>query len=207
MEPSNLAYSLKNVPIAPKKQYLKGMIDQVENFIKRLRWKAFFFEHPDANEERSKKSNLTRPQNEHLTPFENDLYDLVCNIEFKTGQNDFLKTLTSDLKKIKPSNALLVFADKTINLYYMPPDHYNSLYKNSITKTYIKTELITKTTIDKETRQLSKPLKLDIKMECYAERHAFISLRWLAWLIQNWFLRTNFFKVWQYESSYAKSDT
>ena len=143
-----------------------------------------------------KKDPKSRPQNEHLTAFKNVFYDMVYHIEFKTGQNDFLKTLTSDLKKIKPSNALLVFADKTINLYYMRPDHYNSLYKNSITKTYIKTELITKTTIDKETRQLSKPLKLEIKMECNAERHAFISLRWLAWLIQNWFLRTNFFIIW-----------
>ena len=33
------------------------------------------------------KFSFTPPQNEHFTPFENDLYDMVCNIEFKTGQN------------------------------------------------------------------------------------------------------------------------
>ena len=32
-------------------------------------------------------------------------------------------------------------------------------------------------------------------------------LRWLAWLIWNWFLRTNVFIIWYYQSSYAKSDT
>ena len=76
MEPRNLGYSLKNIPLAPKKQYLKSMIDKVENFIKLPRWKAFFSENPDVNEERSENfgfnSNLTPLQNEHLLPFEHD---------------------------------------------------------------------------------------------------------------------------------------
>ena len=102
---------------------------------------------------------------------------MVPNIEFKIGQNDFQKTLMSDIKKMQSSKNAVVLTDKTANLYEMSPDQYNSLLKNIITKTYRKTELITKTWIDKETRKLSKPLKLDNKMECYAERHAFITLK------------------------------
>ena len=83
----------------------------------------------------------------------------------------------SDLKKIQSSKNVVVLTDKTANLYEMSPDQYNSLLKNIITKTYRKTELITKTWVDKETRKLSKPLKLDNKMECYAERHALITLK------------------------------
>ena len=83
----------------------------------------------------------------------------------------------SDLKKIQSSKNVVVLTDKTANLYEMSPDQYNSLLKNIITKTYRKTELITKIWTDKETRKLSKPLKLDNKMECYAERHAFITLK------------------------------
>ena len=111
-------------------------------------------------------SNLTHLQNEYLTPFENNLYDMVCNIEFKTGQNGFQKILISDLKKIQSSKNLLVFADKTKNLYEISPDQYNYLLKNKIIKTCRKTELITKTRNDKETRKLSKPLKLENKMDC-----------------------------------------
>ena len=70
---------------------------------------------------------------------------MVPNIEFKTGQNDFQKTLMSDLKKIQSSKNVVVLTDKTANLYEMSPDQYNSLLKNIITKTYRKTELITKT--------------------------------------------------------------
>ena len=84
-------------------------------------------------------------QNEQLTPFENNLYDMVPNIEFKTGQNDFQKTLMSVLKKIQSSKNVVVLTDKTADLYEMSPDQYNSLLKNIITKTYRKTELITKT--------------------------------------------------------------
>ena len=53
---------------------------------------------------------------------------MVRNIEFKTGQND----------KIQSSKNVLAFANKTTNLYEMSPDQYNSLLKNSITKTYKK---------------------------------------------------------------------
>ena len=49
------------------------MLDNVQNFIKQLRWKAFFFENSDGNLERSKhlgfKSNLTPPQKKYLTLF------------------------------------------------------------------------------------------------------------------------------------------
>ena len=157
------------------------MIGNVENFIKQLRRKAFFFENPNPNEEISKKFGFKF----NLTPWHcsrvrnivrNIVCKMVCNIEFNTGQNDFQKALMSDLTKIQSSKNVLVFADKATNLYEMSPDQYNFLLKNNITKIYRKTELITKTRIDKETRKLSKPLKLDNKMECYVERHVFISL-------------------------------
>ena len=70
---------------------------------------------------------------------------MVPNIEFKTGQNDFQKTLMSVLKKIQSSKNVVVLTDKTADLYEMSPDQYNSLLKNIITKTYRKTEFITKT--------------------------------------------------------------
>ena len=82
MEVKNLGYSLKNIiPIATK-QHLKYMIDKVEIFITRLRWKACFFEKSDqCNSNNSTnfgfESNVTPPQSEKLTPFENGLYDMV----------------------------------------------------------------------------------------------------------------------------------
>ena len=42
IEAKNLRYLLKNIPIPNKQHYLKSIIDKVESFITRLRWKACF---------------------------------------------------------------------------------------------------------------------------------------------------------------------
>ena len=56
----------------------------------------------------------------------------------------------TELKKIKSSKNVQVFANKTANLYEMSQDQCNYLLKNNITKTYRKNEFIIKARIDKE---------------------------------------------------------
>ena len=112
-------------------------------FLTRLRWRTCFFENPDQRSSNNStnfgfKSNVTPPQNEKLTPVENGLYDMVRSIEFKSVRNNFQSTLREDLNKIKSSGNLLVFADKTTNLYEMLPDQYKMLLK--FTKTYRKAD-------------------------------------------------------------------
>ena len=94
MEAKNLGYSWKNVSIPTKQNYLKSMIDKVESFITRLRWKAYFFQKPDqCNSNNSTnfgfKPNVISQKNEKFTPFENGLYDMVRSIEFKSVRNNF----------------------------------------------------------------------------------------------------------------------
>ena len=50
-EKINLGYFVKNIPIPLKKLYLKFMLDKIESFIKRLRWKAFYFDKKQLNED------------------------------------------------------------------------------------------------------------------------------------------------------------
>ena len=70
-----------------------------------------------------------------------------------------------------------MFADKTTNLYEMPPDQYKTLLNNNITKTYCKADSNAKRNIDQEAKKLSKELNLEDRMECYAKRPAFITLK------------------------------
>ena len=44
MDQRSFPYSMKNIPVPSKKLYLKILIDKVEVLIKRMRWKALFFE-------------------------------------------------------------------------------------------------------------------------------------------------------------------
>ena len=50
MEKFNLQYSLKNIPIPNKATYEKSIISKTESFLKRMRWKAFFFDNKDLDE-------------------------------------------------------------------------------------------------------------------------------------------------------------
>ena len=51
MERKNLGYSLKNVPVASKASYTKKLLEQTESLIRRMRWKALFFEKPELKGE------------------------------------------------------------------------------------------------------------------------------------------------------------
>ena len=86
------------------------------------------------------KSTFTPPQHELLSPFESDLYDIIRSIIFKPVRNDFQKKLTQDINNIKSSENLLIFADKTTNLYEMTPEQYKTILTNNVRKTYRKAE-------------------------------------------------------------------
>ena len=88
IESKNLGYSLKNIIIPSKANYLKSMMDKVDNFNKRIPWKAHFFNNPmmpnnDNYTNYCLRSNVSPPQNPALTTFENDIYNMVRNIEFR----------------------------------------------------------------------------------------------------------------------------
>ena len=142
MERINFNYSLKNIPLPNKKAYLKTMISKLESLIKRMRWKAFFYEQGKTNEFVDNnfgfKSNKSPPQNQHLNAFEHDMYDMVKNIEFKQIPNKFQQQLQKDKKSILQSDKVIVPADKTNNLYKVSVNNYNKLLTENITKSYKK---------------------------------------------------------------------
>ena len=101
------------------------MINKVENLIRSIRWKAYFHDNTATlTAEINKfgfKSTKAPPQNQMLTSFESDLYELARTIEFKPVQNQFQKQLKRDIRELKQSSKLLIPADKTTNLYKFPP--------------------------------------------------------------------------------------
>ena len=149
METKNFGYSLKNIPIPTKSNYLKSMVEKVESFIRRLRWKAYFFCKDAKRYDNASvnsfgfKSLATPPQNEHLKAFEDDIYEIIRKIEFTDVWNDFQKKLQSDVQSIQSSN-------KSTNLYELTGEHYEKLLHDNITQTYKKANAEEKLKIDKE---------------------------------------------------------
>ena len=120
---------IKNIPT--KSYYLKCLAEKTENFIRRLKWKAYHIckDNPQPVNEPANgyfgfKTSTTTPPNEHLNAFENDLYGLNQKVEFTNVQNTFQQKLKKDVQSIKSSNNMLVYADKSTNLYELSRDHY-----------------------------------------------------------------------------------
>ena len=117
------------------------MLSKLEHFIKRLRCRAFFFDHKNAdtieeNEIYGFKSENTPPQHEGLAAFEEKLYAMIKSIKFKQTSSTFQARLANDAKKIRDSPMMLIPADKTTNLYEVSVDNYSKLLKNNITTAY-----------------------------------------------------------------------
>ena len=101
-------YSTKNIPIPRRNTYLKSLIEKLESVIKRMGWKAFFFDlHEQDNNDAANndhfgfKSRKCPPQNNYLDKFEADLLDMVHNIKLRNVSNKFQKKLNEDFNKIK----------------------------------------------------------------------------------------------------------
>ena len=73
-----------------------------------------------------------------LNAFDNNLYDMVRNIEFKNVKSPFQHQLQNDVKRIKQEPKLLIPADKTNNLYRLTTDEYKKLLTENISKSYKK---------------------------------------------------------------------
>ena len=59
----------------------------------------------------------------------------------------------------------------------MTPEQYKIILTNNVMKTYQKAELSTRLNINREAKAIYKTLQLEKRMERYAERPAFISLK------------------------------
>ena len=59
--------------------------------------------------------------------FEKDLLDMIKSLKFRNFQDDFQSKIKHDILKIKSSPNVFVFADKTTNLYEIPPNDYKRL--------------------------------------------------------------------------------
>ncbi|CAB4012136.1 Hypothetical predicted protein, partial [Paramuricea clavata] len=111
MEPTNLGYSTKNIPIAQPKEYLKCLVEKTESFLRRVRWKAYHFLKPTQSEPTKETFgfNTTKspPPTKELEAFEGKMLSLIQNVQFKNHHTEFQDKLSQDLSKIRADEKLL----------------------------------------------------------------------------------------------------
>ena len=179
----NFNYWMKNIPIPSKSAYLKNLIFTLEIFIKRIWWKAYFFDNSNKIDDETTvnnfgfKSVLTPPKNKHLNAFVEELYDLVRNVEFKRANTVFQNELNKDINMINKDPLLFIPADKSNNLYKVSKDTYSKLLQDNITKSYKKSNVSVINNINKEAKVIAAELKLDDRIEQFNQREAFVTLK------------------------------
>ena len=181
MEKLSFNYALKNIPLPSQKSYKTKLIEKVEQVIKRMRWKAAFLDKKEEELGRPEKFGFkTRtcpPQVKEMIPFENDLFDMIKRVKFREVNKDFQKQLNEDLQKIKSSDKVFIFADKTRNIYEVTKESHDKLLTENITKTYRKDTQNEYNNINEEAKEIAKKLKIDNRVEILAKKNAFITLK------------------------------
>ena len=169
MERIRLNYSMKNIPIPPRNTYLKKLIEKTESVIKRMRWKAFFYERkkdhtstPDEKNSFGFKSRKCPPRIEDLECFETDLLKMINKIEFKKKYNTFQHKLRNDTIKIKNSTKAFIPADQTTNYNELDKKTHDWLLIKSITSTYEKADSNTINVNNNEARKGPLPVHSQI---------------------------------------------
>ena len=100
-------YSLKNISMPSRDNYLRILIEKVESVPKHTRWKAHFFLKGEKKHENTRNfglsSNKTPPKVVKLKPFEEDVIKLLETIKFRDTRNYFQDTWENDIKRINSS--------------------------------------------------------------------------------------------------------
>ena len=112
-----------------------------------------------------------------LANFEQDLYNMIKNIEFKFVSNNFQRQLTDDIKAINNSDKVFVSADKSRNIYKMDKEQYTKLLNENITKAYRKTNKNSVNKINKDAKKIPKSLSIDGRVEKIQESQTYITVK------------------------------
>ena len=182
MEKSQIKYPLKNIPITSTESYQLHLIDKIERLVKHMRWRAFYYLNQQKSNNEIKetfgfRSMKCPPPCSGLIPFEKDLSDMVTSLKFRHVKDSFQRALSQDIRKIKSSPNVFVFANKTNNIYEMSKDHYKKLLHDNVTKTYQKAPPKLEASINMEAKNVSTKLKISDRVERIARTPAFLKLK------------------------------
>ena len=72
---------------------------------------------------------------------------------------------------------MFITADKPNNRYEISPENYNNLLFDNVTKSYKKTPETLERNINKEAKKIAMDLNLAKRIQKFAEKNAFVSLK------------------------------
>jgi hypothetical protein len=181
MEQVNCGYSMKNIAIASKKEYILGLTHSRREFVNNLSRRVKFYLNPRKSNEVKETFGLKSTKRAEPVPemkeFEEKLNDIVKNVKFWDKSNSFQIKLSTDINNIKNEPKLFMKADKTTNFYKVDTAEVEDLIKKDITKEYKQADDKTVNEIKSEAKDLATKLWIADRIYTTSEKQAYITLR------------------------------
>ena len=98
-------------------------------------------------------------------------------LKFRSVYNNFQNKLKNNIRNINSSNKVIVFADKSRNLYKLDKESHKKLLTENVTKSYRKADEHSINLISRDFKKITNNLNLGDRMEATAEKPAFITLK------------------------------
>ena len=102
---------------------------------------------------------------------------MVRKIEFRNANNNFQAKLSSDIKRMKSNDNLLIQADKSRNIYLMSKDTYTKHLTETVTKTYKQCSRKKVKNINYNSKLIAQELSIDDRVEKILETEAYITIK------------------------------
>ena len=182
MEQLHLDYSTKNIPYPSLHSFRLDLTNRIIDFIRRLRWKTFFFKRGSNNNQNNEKfgfrTQKNPPADTDLKEFEDGLFYMVRSIDFLEHTNHLQNTMRKDIYNIKRSkNHIFVKADKSRNIYKVPVKEYDLMLRNNVTQKYKVDDNNTEQLINKDILETTPKLKISGRVSKIAQKQCYILLK------------------------------
>ena len=117
------------------------------------------------------------PSYKPFMEFTKGMLDLIQNVKFNKKSNAHLERLKADIAKISKEERVLMFADKTSNLYLVQPEKYRALLHKSVQKDYKKSSVEAVLSDEKAQFEVVKKLEIADRVHRTAQRDSFVTLK------------------------------
>ena len=117
------------------------------------------------------------PQLRELKDFEDDLFNLISNIDYRETKNSFNQQMKDDIDLVKNCDEIIVRADKTQNMYKVPIETYKKKIIENATKDYQKCPQEKINTVNKEAAEIARKLELQDRIDTPSQNMAFLTIK------------------------------
>ena len=179
----NVPFSEKNIVRSNIYSYKRALLNEVEKFVERIRWRVWAFKNPEKVTKKKETYGLKTfnyaPNDSDLVEFEIRLYTIVRNVRFEdVPPNKLQREMKRLLKKIHKDKMMVAKSDKTGNFYQINPNEYFQLMSREVNKEYkMDQDSTTEKLINRNASEIGSMLGVDKRLEVMAKKDAYILMK------------------------------